>query len=258
MPKETAPTSGETPPEFGKWLEAQPEDVKVLGSAGHEAYKAGAVKLDDFVGQRCSKDWGTTRQAKSLGAIVGSDEAKRWRESATVATAARQGNVAVMIKRLAASQIEPNSEQVGQIMTHIAQSGFASRPVNTHKAIVGQVFQGRTLSAREPSLTAHLAKRVLVDEQWAANTTPDEYMADLQQAIAHRDAKMCLFVGRDKRRVAAILSPNDLPEKHLGARTEPLVFVLYSADHGIIVSGYQISGIETIDLPKDVKWIGCP
>ncbi len=55
------------------WLDKQPETVQrqVLGDAGYEAYKAGAVTLTDFVGQRRSREWGTTRYAKSLKEILG-------------------------------------------------------------------------------------------------------------------------------------------------------------------------------------------
>ncbi len=51
-----------------EWFEKQDEATqrKVLGNAGYEAYKAGAVELQDFVGQRWSRDWGTTRYARSL------------------------------------------------------------------------------------------------------------------------------------------------------------------------------------------------
>lgn len=67
-----------------EWLDKQDEATQrqVMGNAGYEAYKAGAVKLSDFVGQRRSKDWGTTRYARSLSAILGKDEAAKWREIA--------------------------------------------------------------------------------------------------------------------------------------------------------------------------------
>lgn len=67
-----------------EWLDKQSEEkqVKVLGKAGYEAYKSGAVKLGDFVGQRRSKEWGTTRYARSLKHILGAEEAKKWRDAA--------------------------------------------------------------------------------------------------------------------------------------------------------------------------------
>lgn len=63
------------------WLDKQPEAVqrKVLGNAGYEAYKAGAVTLQDFVGRKRSRAWGTTRYARSLREILGAEAAQRWK-----------------------------------------------------------------------------------------------------------------------------------------------------------------------------------
>lgn len=69
------------------WLAKQSEAVQrqVLGNAGYEAYRAGAVTLTDFVGQKQSREWGTTRYARSLMEIVGAEAAKDWRQPATIA-----------------------------------------------------------------------------------------------------------------------------------------------------------------------------
>ena len=50
------------------WFAAQPESVQVavLGIAGAEAYRAGEVKLGDFVGLSKSKDWGAAYYQRSL------------------------------------------------------------------------------------------------------------------------------------------------------------------------------------------------
>ena len=67
-----------------QWLERQKPDVqeRVLGKAGAEAYRAGAVTLQDFVGRRYSEEWGTTRYARSLRQILGPEEALKWRREA--------------------------------------------------------------------------------------------------------------------------------------------------------------------------------
>lgn len=67
-----------------EWFEKQDETTqrKVLGNPSYEAFKAGKITLKDFVGQRRSKDWGTTRYARSLTQILGRDEARKWREMA--------------------------------------------------------------------------------------------------------------------------------------------------------------------------------
>ena len=79
--------AGEEPParETGEqWLERQSQEVqeRVLGKAGAAAYRAGKVKLQDFVGRRFSPEWGTTRYARSLREILGPEEALKWRQEA--------------------------------------------------------------------------------------------------------------------------------------------------------------------------------
>jgi SPP1 gp7 family putative phage head morphogenesis protein len=68
---------------FAKLTEEQQRQV--LGNAGYEAYKAGAVKLSDFVGRKQSSSWGTTRYARSLREILGASEARKWQEAAAQA-----------------------------------------------------------------------------------------------------------------------------------------------------------------------------
>ncbi len=63
-----------------EWFAQQDEATQrqVLGQAGYEAYRAGAVTLKDFVGRKRSAAWGTTRYARSLRAILGAEEARKW------------------------------------------------------------------------------------------------------------------------------------------------------------------------------------
>jgi hypothetical protein len=68
--------------ETGKiWFAKQNEETKrqILGQAAYEAYRAGAVKLSDFVGQRQSATWGSTRYARSLVDILGKEKARQWK-----------------------------------------------------------------------------------------------------------------------------------------------------------------------------------
>lgn len=79
--QENAPPEWET---GSDWLAKQGIEIqeKILGKAGAAAYRAGAVKLTDYVGQKHSDEWGSTRYAKSLRAILGDEEAKKWAERA--------------------------------------------------------------------------------------------------------------------------------------------------------------------------------
>jgi SPP1 gp7 family putative phage head morphogenesis protein len=74
MAEQELPDAG--PEVFAKLSEE--DQVRVLGPAAAAAYRAGAVRLEDFVGRRRSRDWGSTRYAKSLGAVVGPEQAREW------------------------------------------------------------------------------------------------------------------------------------------------------------------------------------
>ncbi|MCL5265488.1 MAG: hypothetical protein M1343_09920 [Chloroflexi bacterium] len=58
------------------------EKEKILGKAAFQAYKNGAVKLEDFVGRKVDKRWGSMRYARSLRDILGAKETKKWMEKA--------------------------------------------------------------------------------------------------------------------------------------------------------------------------------
>lgn len=77
MPERREPESGESL--FAKlpWERQQ----AVLGPAAYRAYKAGAVKLSDFVGQKSDPRWGTMRYTRSLSDILGPEEARKWRSA---------------------------------------------------------------------------------------------------------------------------------------------------------------------------------
>jgi SPP1 gp7 family putative phage head morphogenesis protein len=55
----------------------------ILGDAAFEAYKAGQVKLADFVGQKSDPRWGTMRYTRSLMEVLGPQEARSWRQLST-------------------------------------------------------------------------------------------------------------------------------------------------------------------------------
>lgn len=109
-------------------FDQQPEEVqrKILGHAGYEVYRAGAVKLEDFVGRRRSREWGTIRYTRSLRAILGPEEAKKWRRRAVFADRARalgKSDVATIgaVPRSVSQYWMPVSEQVvltGERRTH--------------------------------------------------------------------------------------------------------------------------------------------
>ncbi len=55
--------------------------------------------------------------------------------------------------------------------------------------------------------------------------------------------------------MAAVFVENDIPLIRRGAQPEPYLYVVYSADRGMIVSGYQASSFSKISVPADVRWL---
>lgn len=55
---------------------------EILGPAAYEAYRDGAVRLEDFVGRKSDDDWGSMRYARSLSGMLGQEESMRYRAMA--------------------------------------------------------------------------------------------------------------------------------------------------------------------------------
>ena len=81
-----APDTSAHVPKGVDLFEKLPEEDqdKILGKAAGLAYRAGAVKLPQFVGRKRSKQWGTMRYTRSLQTILGS-EARQWKDAARAA-----------------------------------------------------------------------------------------------------------------------------------------------------------------------------
>lgn len=243
-----------------QWFEKQDEATqrKILGNAGYEAYRGGAVNLVDFVGQRQSRAWGSTRYARSLVEILGEPQAQRWRDVAQAVTGGAESSqhpADQMIRRLVAAGTTPTTEEWQEITARLASAEFSTRQVGVDRTIRGQVFQGEALGSRAPSITAHLAKRILVEQQWASGTTATEYLNDLRVALQHPSGRVAVYQMDDGRRVLAVLAPNEIPTSRLGGEAKPFLWVVYNADYGTIVTGYQASGLDTINMPGTTRWL---
>ena len=147
------------------------------------------------------------------------------------------------------------SAAVQQVVRKMLAAPFAGRVVKVDRAIVGQRLCGRSLGASEPSVVAHLAKRVLLDEQWHAVTTPDEFVEDLRQAIRHREARFVRYRANAGRVCIGCFAPNTVPLTRLGTKPEASLWVLYDADRDKIISGYQVSELARVSIPEDARWL---
>ncbi|TAK27873.1 MAG: hypothetical protein EPO21_23355 [Chloroflexota bacterium] len=114
-------------------------------------------------------------------------------------------------------------EEIKKILDHVATAPFSSRPVSVDKSIRGRMFQGKLLGNSEPSIIAHLAKRILINKQWASDVHPVEYLAHLHAAVLDPRARKAIYVGNDKRTYLGVLAPNLIPASRLGSAAEPLI-----------------------------------
>ena len=57
--------------------------------------------------------------------------------------------------------------------------------------------------------------------------------------------------------MAAAVSRTDavIPTARQGSGFQPFVLVVYSADRGVVISGYQFSNFARVSIPPDAIWL---
>jgi hypothetical protein len=161
-----------------------------------------------------------------------------------------------LIRALIATGRLATPGEITQIVARMAAAPFDPRLRPVPAKLRGATYQARTLGAREPAVLRHLVQRVVEDRQWVDGTDEAEYAADLQQAVRDSTARLVVYI-RHGGPMAGALSRTArvLPASRLGPDALPWLFVAYSADRGMIVSGYQASGVHTLSLPEDIRWL---
>jgi hypothetical protein len=156
------------------------------------------------------------------------------------------------IREILRTREPATGEEAGRILGRIAGAPFMGE-VKIPPRHRGLHYRGREVRAKEDSLFYHLAKRV--DEgQWAEGTTEEEYLEDLHSAAQDPSAQLILYTLRGGV-VAAVVSDNPVPEGRRGPDALEYLFVAYSADRATIITGYQVSGVETLKLSEDPLWL---
>jgi hypothetical protein len=164
--------------------------------------------------------------------------------------------VDVLIRELVDTGRTPPPDEIDRIVERIATAPFNSHSVRVPSDERGVSYRGHTLGTRADSPIYHLVKRVVIEQQWAFGTTLAEYLADLRRAVRDPSAHLAVYADRaDYFAVAVTETSRILPVDRLGAKPQRLCFVVYSAGHGIIKTGYLISGPGTADIPKRARWL---
>jgi hypothetical protein len=126
-----------------------------------------------------------------------------------------------LIREIITTPRWPTDLEIGQIIERIATSPFdPDQNVLVRKKHQGLRYQDQMLGERASSLTYHLIKRVVDDQQWAFGTTAAEYLADLRQAVRSSDARLVVYERRGGC-VAAILTRNRIDAKRAGEKVLP-------------------------------------
>jgi hypothetical protein len=160
-----------------------------------------------------------------------------------------------LIREIIATRRPVLAAEIDAIVDRIASAPFDPQPdipvLTRHR---GLTYLRQTLGSRASSLTYHLVKRVLVERQWAFGTSAAGYLTDLRQAARSEGARVTVY----KRRggdMAAIVDRNRIPLVRLGPGALSWLLVVFSADRGTIVSGYQTSIASPSNIPEDALWL---
>jgi hypothetical protein len=161
-----------------------------------------------------------------------------------------------LIIELIRSRRAATADEVRRILERMAPAPFDDRPRRVPVQERGLKYLDWTLERRMPSPIYHLVKRVAIEEQWAVGTTEEQYVSDLQVAVRHPAARLVVYERRGGCMAATVtLTSLVLPVERMNLGTLEMLLVVFSADRGTIVSGYQFSESDTVAIPGDALWL---
>jgi hypothetical protein len=161
-----------------------------------------------------------------------------------------------LIRELIATRRRATAAEVAAIVALMASAPFDERIAHVRVIERGTEYLGRTLGAREDSLFYHLTKRVRLEGQWADGATPESYLSDIRRAILVPTSQLLVYERRGGP-IAATITPTEdvLDGSRRGLSPLPNLLVIYSADRGTIITGYQFSTWSSTGLPEEVLWL---
>lgn len=149
------------------------------------------------------------------------------------------------------------AEETDRILEYVARAPFNTKIIDVSAELVGLRFLGRELRAREDSLTAHMAARVLRDKQWHEGSTKEDFLSDVRRAVLHPDVALAVYETRQTN-LAGVVAPNTVPVGRRGSDAGDYIVVLYSADRGRIIAAYQAKDAYSTRIPERARWIRLP
>ena len=161
-----------------------------------------------------------------------------------------------LIHELIGTRRAAADDEIEQIVERMATAPFGRSTVRVPVKERGARYGDLVLGTRADSLTYHMVKRVAIEQQWPNGTSGDQYLADLARAIRDPGARLTVCPRRGGS-IAAIITPTArvMPAHRLGAEPAPQLLVIYSADRGMIVTGYQFSTLDQTGVPEEAVWL---
>lgn len=160
------------------------------------------------------------------------------------------------------NQRVPTATERREIIAHIGSANFRNSKVRVDSTLVGLQINNTTIPSKLPSLHAHWLKRVYIDLEWAQSCDAATYLQDLRQAVMNIGA-IHFGYAIDKldpgnpttQYFVGCCCDNNIPDQNKGAQHKPLIYVVYSASHGAIVTGYQMNSLDDIKVRGDIVWL---
>jgi hypothetical protein len=161
-----------------------------------------------------------------------------------------------LIRELIQTGHLPLQGERAQIIERIAAAPFDPRVLPVRQRHRGLTYAGQTLGDRAPALIYHVVQRVVVDRQWGSSTGATDYLEDLHRSVLWPSALLAVYARRGGHTATVLTGTEDvLPAARRGPEWLPEFAVIYSADRGTIVTGYQFSSLATLALPDELRWL---
>lgn len=159
-----------------------------------------------------------------------------------------------LIRELIATGREPTRAEKRRILDRIAGAMFSRATVTVPGPARRLLAASRPLGSRALSIEYHRAKHT-ADGQWAASTTTHQYLGDLRRAARDHSAEFAVYRSGGRSMAAVrVQTEQAVPPARRGPRILPNLLVLYSADWGRILTGFQFPSLDVTDIPSDVRW----
>jgi len=162
-----------------------------------------------------------------------------------------------LIHDLIAHPRPATEEEIRQIADRIASAPFSTESQRVPVLERGFTYRGVQFGTLEDSLTLHFVHHVIMEAQWAEGTTVEAYVRSLHRAAHAPQARIALYRQWGERDIAAIIVPTQdvLDPREAGRGSLPNLLVVYRADRGMLVSGYQFSTIDMVRIPRTALWL---